>query len=149
MLSSWETATRKFFLNKRDEEMGVIGVHMVRDWRLRNQSSESSGTEIKEYKIKVRTLRNTTRKGKVGVEMGVYGDRERALRKIWGKPVKSIAGTAKQTRETMNEYRMWSIVSKAAHRSRRARYEICYCEMPMHRWSCRKRSVDSAEWYLE
>ena len=36
--------------------------------------------EIKKYMAKDRTLRNTTRKNKIGGEIGVYGDRERAMR---------------------------------------------------------------------
>ena len=38
--------------------------------------------KIKKYKTKDRTLRNTTGKGKGGEEMRIYGDRERAIRKI-------------------------------------------------------------------
>ena len=68
--------------NKRDEELGVIGVQMVGECRLRNQSTEWSSIEIKKYRTKDRTLRDTTGKGNGGGEMGVYGDRERVIRKI-------------------------------------------------------------------
>ena len=39
----------------------------------------------------------------------------------------------------------WSIVSKAADRSRRQRQETCCKEMALERWSCRKSSVVSVE----
>ena len=92
--------------NKRDEELGVIGVQMVGQWRLGNQSTEWSSVEIKEYRTKYIILRNTTVKGQGGGEMGVYGDRKRAIGKIWEEPVKSIAGNSKPTGETMNEYQV-------------------------------------------
>ena len=47
-----------------------------------NQNTVWSSIEIKVYRTKDITLTNTTGKGKCGGEMAVYGDRERAIRKI-------------------------------------------------------------------
>ena len=73
---------------------------------MRNYSTEWSSTEIKEYRTKDGTLRNTTGNGKVGGEMAVYVGRERAIRKILGEPNRSNTGNAKPTGETMSEYRV-------------------------------------------
>ena len=64
--------------------------------------------------------------------MGVYGDREKAIRKIKGEPVKSTAGNAKTTRETMNKYGMVNLYQKQST-YREGRQQTCCCEIALDR----------------
>ena len=69
---------------------------------MRNQNTEWSSIEIKTYRTKNRTLRNTTGKGR---DVRLWRQRK-SDKKDMRRTSKSIAGNAKPAGDTMNEYRI-------------------------------------------